>query len=226
MGGITRLTALSYPSRLGIRQMPPDIDASLAALPGYPVLAGPRLQLRAPRDEDTAGVFALFSDPAVMRYWSSAPMQDPSQARARIEDMRAGFESRRTINWLLADAADRVIGSCTLFHFDARHRHAEVGYALLSSHWGRGLAAEAVALALDWGFDVLHLHRIEADIDPRNHASRRLLQRLGFRREGLLRERFFVEGVAMDSEVHGLLAAEWRGAPHRGDDGPGPTRAA
>jgi len=195
--------------------MSSDIHSMLARLPGFPVLAGQRVRLRAPRPGDVDDVFALFSDPSVMRYWSSAPMQARAQAEGKIEEILEAFAQGGMINWLVADRRnDTAIGSCTLFRFDARHRRAEVGYALRSDHWGRGLAAEAVTLALDWAFRTLMLHRIEADIDPRNDASRRLLERLGFRREGLLRERFFVDGEASDSEFHGLLAQEWkRGTP-------------
>lgn len=191
--------------------MSSDIHSLLARLPGFPVLAGQRVRLRGPGPGDADDVFALFSDPDVMRYWSSAPMQVRAQAEGRIGEMLDGFARRETIHWLVADRrSDVAIGSCTLFRFDARHRRAEVGYALRSDRWGRGLAAEAVALALDWGFRTLALHRVEASIDPRNDASRRLLERLGFRREGLLRERCFVGDVAGDSEFFGLPAQEWR----------------
>ena len=191
--------------------MSSDIHALLARLPGFPVLSGQRVRLRGPSTDDIDAVFALFSDPGVMRYWSSAPMQVRAQAEGKVDEMRDAFARRDMLHWLIVDRrSDVAIGSCTLFRFDARHRHAEVGYALRSDRWGRGLAAEAVSLALDWGFRTLMLHRIEADIDPRNDASRRLLERLGFRREGLLRERFFVGDVAGDSEFFGLLAQEWR----------------
>ncbi|WP_202844127.1 GNAT family N-acetyltransferase [Luteimonas saliphila] len=191
-----------------------DINTRLAALPAFPTLSGPRVRLRGPRPEDADDVFALFSDAAVMRYWSSAPMQALEQAQGKIEEMLDAFDRREMLNWLIADPRDgRVIGSCTLFRFDARHRRAEIGYALRSELWGRGLASEAVALALDWGFRDLALHRIEADIDPRNEASRNLLGRLGFRPEGVLRERFFVGDEPTDSELHGLLVQDWRDRP-------------
>ena len=191
--------------------MSSDIHDRLAGLPGFPVLTGQRLRLRGPRADDVDDVFALFSDPAVMRYWSSVPMRSRMQAEGKVGEIAEAFERREMLGWLVADRRqDRAIGSCTLFRFDPRHRRAEVGYALRSDHWGRGLAAEAVALALDWGFRTLALHRIEADIDPRNEASRRLLLRLGFRSEGVLRERFFVGEQASDSEMFGLLAQDWR----------------
>ena len=190
--------------------MSSDIHSLLAQLPGFPVLAGQRVRLRGPGPGDVEDIFALFSDPGVMRYWSSAPMQVRAQAEGKIDEILDAFARRDMINWLVADRrSDTAIGSCTLFRFDARHRRAEVGYALRSDRWGQGLAIEAVSLTLDWGFRTLALHRIEADIDPGNAPSRRLLERLGFRREGVLRERFFVDDRATDSEIHGLLAQDW-----------------
>lgn len=191
--------------------MPQDLHAALQALPGFPQLEGARVRLRGPRDADTGAVFAVFSDPAVMRYWSRSAMTEASEAAGLIVEIGERFEQREMISWVIAGRRDdRVIGTCTLFNFTPRHHRAELGYALRSDHWGRGLAREAVALALDWGFRTLGLHRIEADIDPRNAGSRKLLDTLGFRSEGLLRERFFVGERATDSEFFGLLAEDWR----------------
>ena len=187
-----------------------SISAKLAALPAFPRLRGNRLHLRGPRAEDADGLFALFSDPAVMRYWSRPPMVERGEAEGLIVEIDDGFEQREKLTWIVAGRDDdAAIGTCTLFHLDVRHRYAEIGYALRSDLWGRGFAREAVALALDWGFRTLGLHRIEADIDPRNDASRGLLQRLGFVSEGVLRQRFFVGDVATDSEIFGLLADDW-----------------
>ena len=90
----------------------------------------------------------------------------------------------------------------------AQHRRCEIGYALGAAHWGRGLAQEALALALEQAFGVLGLNRIEADIDPRNLASVRLVEALGFRREGELRARYHVGGEIQDSLIYGLLASD------------------
>ena len=187
-----------------------SIATRLGALPAFPELRGPRVRLRGPRADDAAAVFALFSDPQVMRYWSRAPMTGIEEAHGLVAEILESFAQRTMLNWVVVDRDDHVTGTCTLFHFDPRHRRAEIGYALRSHLWGRGLAREAVALALDWGFGKLGLHRVEADIDPRNDGSRALLQRLGFNSEGLLRERFFVGEEPTDSEIFGLLAEEWR----------------
>lgn len=187
-----------------------DIAAVLAALPSFPRIQGKRMRLRGPTPDDADDLFALFSDPEVMRYWSRAPMRERGEAEGLIGEMLEAFERRELLNWVIATPDDRAVGTCTLFRFDPRHRRAEVGYALRSDHWGRGLASEAVSLAIDWALRTLDLHRVEADIDPRNDASRRVLERLGFHSEGVLRERFFVGDSATDSELFGVLASEWR----------------
>lgn len=187
------------------------IAARLAALEDFPLLQGPRVRLRGPRDDDAPALFALFGDAQVMRYWSRPPMQDVAEAQALIADIHKSMQKRRLINWVIADGDDALIGSCTLLAFDTAHRRAELGYALHPAHWGRGIAREAATLALDWAFGYLRLHRCDAGIDPDNHASRTLLHRLGFVTEGLQRESFFVGDRVTDSELLGLLASDWRG---------------
>lgn len=187
------------------------IAARLAALEDFPLLQGPRVRLRGPRDDDAPALFALFGDAQVMRYWSRPPMQDVAEARALIADIRKSMQERRLINWVIADGDDALIGSCTLFAFSAVHRRAELGYALHRAQWGRGIAREAATLALNWAFDHLGLHRCDAGIDPDNQASRALLHRLGFVTEGRQRESFFVGDRVTDSELLGLLASDWRG---------------
>lgn len=187
-----------------------DIVAALAALPAFPQLQSKRIRLRGPRADDAHGLFGLFSDPRVMRYWSRPPMTTRGEAEGLIVEIDEGFACRTRLNWVIAQRQDdAVIGTCALFRFEPRHRRAEIGYALRSDHWGRGLAAEAATLALDWAFRALGLHRVEADIDPRNDGSRKMLERLGFVSEGMLRERYFVGEEISDTELFGLLAHDW-----------------
>lgn len=178
---------------------------------GLPTLTGSRIQLRWLAASDVPQLYAIFSDPRVMRYWSSAPMVEEAEAQKLFEEVCQYFRRRELFQWGIADRADdRVIGTCTLAHLDAGNRRAEIGYALGSAHWGKGLATEAVNTLLDFAFDELRLHRIEADVDPRNAGSIRALERQGFVREGLLRERWHVNGEICDSLFYGLLESEWR----------------
>ena len=174
------------------------------------VLHTPRLRLRPLAAADAPAFFALRADPVVQRYGSGTPWTDPQRALDRIEEdrreMAAGDIAQLGI---VRRADDAVIGTCTLFHRDRDCRRAELGYALLVPAWGQGYAAEAVTALLDWGFAHMDLNRVEADVDPRNAPSVRALERLGFTREGHLRERWIVGDETCDSFIYGLLAREW-----------------
>lgn len=176
-------------------------------------LETPRLRLRPYASSDAADVFALFSDPAVMRYWSSAPWTDLRQAHDYLARDAASLAEGSSARLGIVRKADgALIGNCTLFSFDKACRRAETGYVLHPAAWGHGYANEAVSALLDWGFHALDLNRVEADIDPRNARSARALERLGFVREGHLRERWIVDGEVTDSFIYGLLRGDWKGA--------------
>jgi [ribosomal protein S5]-alanine N-acetyltransferase len=182
-----------------------SVEQALMALPAFPTLRGRTVQLRPPRADDADALFRLFSQPEVTRYWSRPPMRARVEAEGLLAEMDEAFAARSMLNWLvLHRSADAAIGTCTLFHFQPRNRCAEIGYALVPECWGRGLASEAVALALAWGFGRLGLQRIEACTDPRNERSRRLLERLGFRSEGLMHGRLALGDAMRETEVFAL----------------------
>lgn len=186
-----------------------DIAAALAALPAFPRLAGRRVCLRGPDGDDVDALFRLFADPAVMRHRGRPPMASRTEAAGLLGEIQAAFDARDKIDWVVVDRTDAAIGTCTLFHFDPRHRQAEIGYALRSDLWGRGLAGEAVTLTIDWGFRALGLQRIEAAIDPHNADSRRLLQRLGFVGGTVAGEPVPADAATGDPERFSLLADDW-----------------
>ena len=174
-----------------------------------PELRTPRLRLREFRPDDADALYAVHSDPRVMRYWSFPAWTDAAQARARVATVLEQRARGAVYAWAIADAAsDRLIGSIAAFALDRVHRRAEIGYSLHADWQGRGLAREALRAALAFLVDVAGYERIEADIDPRNVASCRLAERLGFVREGLLRGRWRVDGETCDTALYGLLAAE------------------
>jgi ribosomal-protein-alanine N-acetyltransferase len=191
-----------------------------------PTLTGARVHLRWLVAGDVSALHEVFSDPEVMRYWSRTPFTDAGheEARALLASIERAFTSQTLFQWGIARRADdRIVGTCTLAHVDASNRRAELGYALGRAHWGHGLMGEALALLLSFAFGDLGLRRLEADVDPRNTPSIRTLERLGFQREGLLRERWEVGGELQDSALFGLLRAGWsaRAAqPEHGTRGP------
>lgn len=171
-----------------------------------PELHSARLRLREVRQDDAPALFAIHSDPVVMRYWSYPAWTALAQAEAKVADIQRQRREQDILIWAIADAAsDQLIGSSAVFALDRAQGRAEIGYSLHRDWQGRGLAGEALRLVLHYLFEAMQLRRLEADADPRNAASCRLLERLGFVREGLLRERWDVNDELCDSAIYGLL---------------------
>jgi [ribosomal protein S5]-alanine N-acetyltransferase len=178
----------------------------LPALEHLPSIETPRLALRWLTPDDTDDLFAIFGDPDVCRYWSRPPLADRSRAEALRAEIVAYFEERSLFQWGVADrTTDRIVGTCTLASLSELHQRAEIGFALARSAWGRGFMTEAVSALLRFAFETLGLHRIEADVDPRNARSIKLLEQMGFVREGYLRERYHQNDEWQDAILYGLL---------------------
>ena len=174
------------------------------------VVHTPRLRLRPLAESDAEALFAIFSDARVMRYWSSAPWTSIDKAHELIAKDAAALPAGEHLRLGIETTADhRLIGHCSLFNFNAQCQRADVGYGMAFAAWGHGYMHEALTALLDYGFAELALNRIEADIDPRNAASAKTLERLGFVREGFLRERWVVDGEVSDSGIYGLLRRDW-----------------
>ena len=170
-----------------------------------------RLVLRWLTPDDAPDQFSLFSDPEVTRYWSTPAWTDMIQARDAIDTALTGYTSGESLGFSITlRDSDTFVGSVKLYDFFAQNRRCDIGYALLPAHWGKGYLAEAMVALLDYAFAELDLNRIEADIDPRNTASAKLLERMAFKQEGYMRERWIVNGEVCDTAFYGLLKREWQ----------------
>ena len=153
---------------------------------------------------------------AVPPQWRPAPW--PTAASRKPRDRSPGsMATGERIRLGVERIEDQtLIGICTLFDLNKECRSAEIGYGLISAAWGNGYMHEALLALLDYGFSVLGLNRVQADIDPRNKESAKSLERIGFKKEGHLRENSIVNGALTDSALYGLLRSEWRGATRGG----------
>jgi ribosomal-protein-alanine N-acetyltransferase len=175
-----------------------------------PTLRGERIALRHPRGGDLDDLLALFGNAGVTRYWSHGPWHARHQAETYLRDIHAGANSGQLLQWALTlPDQDRLLGTVTLYSFARAHARCELGFALHPDHWGQGLARDAVRTAIAHAIGSLGIQRIEADVDPANRGSLRLLESLGFVREGLARERYRLGGSTQDSVMLGLLAREY-----------------
>jgi ribosomal-protein-alanine N-acetyltransferase len=177
---------------------------------GLPTIESRGLRLRAFRHADADDVFRLYCDKDAVRFGYSPRMEEPSDAIVVIEETARLARARTVFHWGVADGEDRIVGHATLFHLEKRHRRAEIGYSIRRDLWGRGLGTRAAAVLVDFAFGALDLRRIEADVDPRNTGSLRLLEKLGFVREGYFRQRWEIQGEVQDGVAFGLLRSEWR----------------
>ena len=188
-----------------------DLSVALAE---FPVLETERLVLRQVTRDDTDAIFRLMADPRVTRYLGRAPFTTLDDAMRRVEMFENEFRARSGLAWVVTQRTDgQFMGFCRYTHFDTFHSRAEIGYLLSPQWWGQGVMPEAVSAAVGFGFTRLGLHSVEADIDPDNAQSRRLLEKLGFVQEGLFRESFYIphEGRYGDSAVFSVLVSGWAG---------------
>lgn len=176
----------------------------------FPTINANRVVLRWVTDEDVDGLYRIFSDVEVMRYWSTPPLADRNAAIRLLGEIQDGWRRHGMMKWGIARREDdALIGTATLFNLDFTHRRAEIGYGLDRAQWKNGYMQEALNALLNYSFTELELHRLEADVDPRNNSSIRTLERLGFQREGFLRERWHVNGEIQDAFFYGLLRPDW-----------------
>jgi RimJ/RimL family protein N-acetyltransferase len=174
-----------------------------------PTLSAERVRLRWLTATDIPSLFAIFGDTAVTRYWGFATLPDLAGAEALLADIHQQFHHRTLFQWGVETiGSGEVVGTCTLAGLDAANRRADLGFALGRAFWGRGYMAEILPPLLRFAFADLALHRITADVDPQNERSIRILERLGFQREGYLREHWLVQGEPQDAVLYGLLRSD------------------
>lgn len=172
-----------------------------------------RLVLRPLAGGDAPALLELFSDVRFMRYWSTLPWTGIEQARAVIAADRAALPAGDYLRLGIERAGDgEFLGVCSLFNLVSGSRRGEIGYGIAPRVWRQGYMREALSALIDYGFARLDLNRLEADVDPRNAASAGILERLGFVREGFLRERWIVGTVVSDTALYGLLRRDWEAA--------------
>ena len=175
-----------------------------------PIIEAKRLRLRCIEESDVDQLYAIFSDPKVMRYWSTPPLQTREDAMSLWQEIQDSNLKGTYLKWGVAlRPSDKVIGTVTLFNLDQAQGRAEIGYAQAQAYWGNGYIHEALQALLSYAFNEMKMRRLEADVDPRNVGSIKTLERLGFQKEGFLRERWHVAGEIQDAFFYGLLKREW-----------------
>ncbi len=184
---------------------------------GFPipeVIVTPRLRVRLVEERDLPALLTVNGNDEVTRYLPYITWQTLADAAAWYARIGVARALGTTLQFVIAEKeSDVAIGSCLLFRFEEASARAELGYVLGRGYWHSGYMNEALRAVIACGFGPLALRRIEAEVDVRNRPSARVLQKLGFMREGLLRERWVGKGEVKDVEIYGLLRHEWARVP-------------
>jgi ribosomal-protein-alanine N-acetyltransferase len=175
------------------------------------VLDTTRLMLRPLVRGDAEGLHTCFGDAEAMRFWDAAPARDVAETAKRLEETLT-TDPRWHAGWaVVLKETGQFIGFVNYHNRVPQAQRLAVGYILAAAYWRRGLMTEAMRCFIGHCFSALDAHRIEALIEPENVASMHLAERLGFRREGLLRDRLRVAGRYRSVEMLSLLEEDWRG---------------
>jgi ribosomal-protein-alanine N-acetyltransferase len=176
----------------------------------FPRLETKRLVLREVTSEDSNSLLKYLSDEEVMKYYGLNPFQSINDALDEISWYQSIQKNKTGIRWgITLKDQGAVIGSCGFHNSVLQHFRTEIGFELSKDHWGKGIAFEAVQAIISYGFDHLDLQRIEALIEPPNSSSQRLVEKLGFIREGLLRNYEFTCGKFDDLYMYSLLKQDF-----------------
>ena len=168
-----------------------------------------RLTLRRVTPDDAPHMLSYLSKPEVVRHMGLNPFTSLDDALEEIAWYDSIVANGTGMRWgITLTGQDEVIGSCGFLNVASKHQRAEVGFELSPDHWGSGIASEALEAVVQHGFAELGFHRIEALVEPANIASQRLLERLGFTREGLLRGYEFTQGKYDDLYMYGRLKTD------------------
>ena len=173
----------------------------------FPQLETDRLVLRELVSADADDLFRIFSDPSVTRFYDLDTFTEPREAEELIHRFRQRYERQIGLRWALAlkESPGSAIGTCGFNIWIQSSNRAVLGYDLARVHWNQGFMTEALAAVIRFGFDQMQLNRVETIAFTENEASHRMLEKLGFEREGVLREYEFLKGAYVDMVLHSLL---------------------
>ncbi len=176
----------------------------------FPEIITDRLLLRCIKMADAQEALVLRSLDETMQYIDREKFTSIEEAEAWIQKILDSLHTNEGIMWTiaLANKPDMLIGTIGFWRMIKQHYRAEVGYMLHPNHWRKGIMKEALLAVIDYGFNEMKLHSIEAHINPANDASAAVLEKTGFVREAYFKEDYFYKGTFLDSAIYSLLTSK------------------
>ena len=164
-------------------------------------------KMRQLRDNDVQDFFEYISDAKVRERLSlSDAPSSLSEASSELKYWANLFPSRTSVYWGIADVEDKLIGTCGFNYWTRGQTRAEISYDVSSQYWGQGIATNAIKEIVDFGFSKMKVTRIQATVEVGNVASCKVLEKNGFKREGILVKYGYINGVLTDYYMYAITA--------------------
>ena len=172
----------------------------------FPTLHTPRLLLREMTPDDAEALFEMRTDERVIRYLARPVQKDIRESVELIEKIQNSYAQNEAVSWAIClRGQSKMIGDIAFWKMDKANHRTEIGYMLHPDYWRQGIMDEAMTAALEYCFKVLDFHSIEANTDPENEASGRILEKHGFVQEACFRENLYFEGRFLDSRIYSKI---------------------
>ena len=175
----------------------------------FPELESERLFFKEYQKKDAVSLLYIRSHPNVSKYMDSKIPKTIEDSEKRISDMQQAFIEKKGITWAIRDKeTNTLIGDFGVWKIDRQNSRGEIGYILNPDYWGKGYMKESMVTLINFAFKTLNLHSLEANVNPQNENSKKLLLNFNFRQEAYFRENYYYNGQFLDSEIYSLLKSD------------------
>lgn len=172
----------------------------------FPELESERLRFRKIYIGDANEIFFIRSNDDVMQFMDVPRHNSVGDSEKLIQTAQETYKKEAGIIWAIIEKDSKTfIGYLGFIRMTPEHCRAEIGYALKPQHWGKGYMNEAINKIVRFGFGEMHLHSIEANVNPLNERSQKVLESVGFKKEAYFRENYLFDGKFLDSVIFSLL---------------------
>lgn len=173
----------------------------------FPLFHTARLNLRQILVNDVNEIISLRSNKEAMKYIDKPLIDSEKEALQLIQKITDGINSNEAITWAITlQNDDLLVGTVGFWRIDKEHHRAEIGYMLHPAHQKKGIMQEAISAVLNYGFNVMQIHSVEANVNPANDASKKFLEKNKFIQEAYFKENYYYNGQFLDSAIYSLLA--------------------
>ena len=181
-----------------------EIDKSI--FKSFPEFESERLLFRKFLLSDAKDLLLIRSNDAVMKYLDIARFESIADAEKMVQTVSESYDKETGINWGIVEKhSNNFIGYFGFWRMIPEHCRAEIGYALKPEYWGRGYMYETINRMVGFGFKNMNLHSIEANVNPDNEKSKKVLEKIGFKKEAYFRENYLFDNRFLDSIIYSLL---------------------